>query len=367
MKLLKTIFLLIISILFLQCKKDGVVVKCHIANAAKMKSALEMVLLNGNVIPLGKAEADSEGKFNFTLKENLSPGLYRIIVGNKPIFLLFDGKEHEVTVDGDFNSLEKFESKVDGSSTCEYYVDNMKSFVANPAMPQENIESMLDAAPTAICAAILSFQTLPTPDSASLVYLKRVRARLEKESPNTNYAIHYAQGVSQLDKEISGAANAVKVGSVAPEIALPDPSGAVRKLSDLRGKMVLLDFWASWCRPCRMENPNVVKAYNRFKSKGFTVYSVSLDGVSLQNRSRMDAAGIEKALKEAKRNWTDAIKQDGLPWENHVSDLQQWDAAPAAIYGVQSIPQTFLIDPDGKIVAINPRGTLEQELEKYLQ
>jgi thiol-disulfide isomerase/thioredoxin len=101
---------------------------------------------------------------------------------------------------------------------------------------------------------------------------------------------------------------------------------------------VLVDFWASWCGPCRQENPNVVKAYNQFKDKGkgFTVFSVSLD--------------------EDKDRWTKAIAADGLLWPNHVSDLQKWNNVAAAAYGVQAIPQSFLLDPQGKIIAKNLRG-----------
>jgi len=117
---------------------------------------------------------------------------------------------------------------------------------------------------------------------------------------------------------------ALGIGDKAPEIAMRDPQGNVRKLSDLRGKVVLIDFWASWCRPCRMENPNVVKTYNEYKDvrfkngDGFEVFSVSLD----QNKTA----------------WEAGIKQDGLVWENHVSDLQYWRNAAAQTYGVNSIP-----------------------------
>jgi peroxiredoxin len=132
------------------------------------------------------------------------------------------------------------------------------------------------------------------------------------------------------------------IGDKAPDIAMTDPSGKVRKLSDLKGKVVLIDFWASWCRPCRMENPNVVKTYNEFKDErfqngdGFEVFSVSLD----QNKTA----------------WENGIQQDGLVWENHVSDLQYWKNAAARLYNVNSIPATFLIDGNGVIIKKNLRG-----------
>jgi peroxiredoxin len=122
----------------------------------------------------------------------------------------------------------------------------------------------------------------------------------------------------------------------APEIDLPSPQGKNIKLSSLKGKYVLLDFWASWCKPCRMENPNVVTNFNKYKSKGFTIYQVSLD--------------------QTKEAWISGIKEDNLGQWSHVSDLKFWDCAPAKVYGVQGIPANFLLDPEGKIVATNLRG-----------
>lgn len=125
-------------------------------------------------------------------------------------------------------------------------------------------------------------------------------------------------------------------GRMAPEIAMPDPDGKTRKLSDLRGKVVMIDFWASWCRPCRMENPNVVKLYKKYHDKGFEIYSVSLD--------------------KDRTQWLRAIDQDGLEWANHVSDLNGWTSSGGATYGITSVPSTVLIDRQGRIIARNLRG-----------
>lgn len=143
-------------------------------------------------------------------------------------------------------------------------------------------------------------------------------------------------------------AAAPEVGKPAPDIALTAPDGQVIKLSSLRGQVVLIDFWASWCGPCRKENPYTVEIYNEYKAKGFTIYSVSLD----QN----------------KVSWVKAIQKDGLQWENHVSDLRGWRSQAAADYGVEAIPATFLIDRNGTIIAKDVHGgELDKAVRKALK
>ena len=138
----------------------------------------------------------------------------------------------------------------------------------------------------------------------------------------------------------------VAIGSTAPDFTESDTSGKFISLSSFKGKYVLVDFWASWCGPCRQENPNLVKAFNRFKNQNFTVLGVSLDRPG------------------NKEKWLKAIHNDGLAW-THVSDLNFWNSKTAALYVVRAIPQNFLLDPNGKIIGKNLRGEdLENKLEE---
>ena len=311
---------------------------------------------------------DENGNFEFT---NYTPkiGFYRIKTNDKNFAMLVLDSADKVTITGSVKDLGNT-FKVEGSSETTIFIEynnlsksrdikldslnkafqllmeankmdskRMDSLSAifetpyNSIINQSNI-LMVDkiSKNTNMYSSIMAIQALD-PDKYSDLY-KSLDAGLSKKFPNDKNVIMFHEVVERM--------LSTNIGQFAPEISLPSPDGKEIALSSLKGKLVLIDFWASWCGPCRKEMPNVVKIYSKFKNKGFEIYGVSLD--------------------QDKEKWMEAITKDGINWPQ-VSDLKYWDNVAARIYNVQGIPYTVLIDKDGKIIAKNLRG---QELEKKI-
>ncbi len=184
-------------------------------------------------------------------------------------------------------------------------------------------------------------------DTKNLELLAKMDKAFQKEHPQSPFTAYVSEQIGQIQSQYESYQASTSGTVDAPEIAMMNPDGKELRLSSLKGKIVLVDFWASWCGPCRKENPNVVRLYKKYNGRGFEVFSVSLD-------ENPDA-------------WKQAIQKDGLIWKNHVSDLMGWRTPLVQQYGFQAIPYTVLINKEGKIIGIGLRGIqLEQKLEELL-
>jgi thiol-disulfide isomerase/thioredoxin len=338
-------------------------------------------LSDSRVIPIDSTVVGSDGSFSLKSHDNLPLDFYRIYFkeGNF-LQLITDSSEH-VEITGEFAKMNN--AKVEGSEQTVEYMDLVKKW--EPMMEKlAEAQAQIDRPSTD--PALDSTQWIAKWEAQSAAAQKEanafIKGWLEKHSASL-LAISIVQNLDPrfdfiwyqrvltdtkptcgklpayktLEKLVGQIKNAssssgpsisnIAVGKMAPEITLPNLSGQTKALSSLRGKIVLLDFWASWCGPCRRENPNVVAIYKKYASQGFDVFSVSLD--------------------DKKAPWEAAIKKDGLVWSNHVSDLGGWKSAVVPTYEIESIPFPVLIDKEGKIAAMGEslRGAgLENELKK---
>jgi len=310
----------------------------------------------GEVIPVSTVKADADG--NFSISTDLSEaGFYRInVYGQQMETIILNKDDLQVVADGQGGS----EIEVTGSDDAEYMSElndfmtgmgvriqdfNQRFMAAQKAADQPLMQDLADEGMALEVEKNNSLKKMAWGFENSLVsllitdfiqnksehmgFMDSLSVKLQSEIPNSS---HVAMFVSNLDLMRP----AVGLGEIAPEITLEKPNGETMKLSELRGKYVLLDFWAAWCRPCRAENPNVVNMYHKYNSKGFEVFGVSLD--------------------RTRKAWVDAIEKDGLVWNSHVSDLKYFQSEAAMTYKINAIPFALLLDPEGRVIGKNLRG-----------
>ncbi|WP_246050196.1 TlpA family protein disulfide reductase [Neolewinella litorea] len=344
---------------------DGTTINVHLENANGLSANLDRITIAGEQEMLRNTPIDDGGHFSFSFAEPLSDGLYQIRVGAQKATLALDDADGTVEIEGKLSTFGNYDFSVTGSADAAETVTTMNRIQEVAGL--DEFQEMIGAVNNDYTAAYVAFRALQRAGEAGLPVHEAVVQRLPEGDPSRD---NYNRYLEQLKQQIAFAKSQelIQPGQPAPDLVLQNPEGEKVVLSDLRGQVVLLDFWAAWCGPCRRENPNVVKVYNKYKDQGFTIYSVSLDGIDDNQAARLTPEQLEVARDNQRQKWVAAIEQDGLIWENHGSELKRWSGEASAKYGVRGIPATFLIDREGKIAEIGLRGaaSIERALQRVL-
>lgn len=317
-------------------------------------------IVNNSKEDVATFTSGDDGKFSQEVEVN-DAGFYMLdIYGVQQKMFVLDG-EHDVTIKADGENPEGvFEVKGSPDSDLLFEFQEMDEKLSQKAqelrqnyMEAEDKSAAEEAFNEFITEGLASLKDFVKKADGSIVAilpLMQLDAESDYEFVSAQaeklYKLHPNESTISTFKERLDAGKKTAVGQVAPEITLENPEGEMVSLSSLKGKYVLIDFWASWCGPCRQENPNVVRMYKKYKDKGFEIFGVSLD--------------------RDKNAWLKAIEKDNLTWV-HVSDLQFWQSSVVPQYNIEGIPMTVLLDKEGKIIAKNLRGrALEEKLAELL-